>query len=381
LAFILATAASGPGGLLVPSLVTGGFLGLTVAKFMDMDESVCSACAVIGMGSMFASVMHMPVTGVIIIFELTRADNLSLHIALANFIASNVVYRLPHGTHSFVHRSLAQDPTWAKLDQRDFIETDGQEIEADVALFKTTLSLWLTTDSERLRMTLDAWKEFLQQQKTVLTQKRRDRRLVTPKLEGRVMEDEPVRIKSFNSEGSDSIASMESGLDVKRRRELREMWESVSSMIPGLNWRLWKSFNMDQRVALAEAASVVACSTPLTPKSVWEPNPEPQKRIELPTVHEIDDGLLDWHSLAEGPHWAMDPCMQHRFFNGTRNILNEGGTGCPKKVLGVTVPHPLLCKPARTARTAQSALPDLESSARATACNLCRTPPQPSTPR
>lgn len=409
LAFILATAASGPGGLLVPSLVTGGFLGLSVAKVVGAEEAVGSACAVIGMGSMFASVMHMPVTGVIIIFELTRADSLSLHIALANFIASNVVYRLPHGTHSFVHRSLALSPTWQKLDQRDFIETDAQEIEADVALFKTTLALWLTTDSERYRMSFDAWKDYVRQEQSKHTayRGRKDRKLVTPKLDimPKLQEDavsgwdsDPLgshNTSSFSegSHPSKSDYSSESGLDMQRRRQLREMWESVSTVIPGMNWRLWKSFNMEQRVALTEAASVLNASTPKTPKDatgVWEPNPEPQKpnlepqkpSTPPPSARHVDECILDWYSLREGPHWAMDSFTQRRFFDGSRRILNEGGTGCPRNVLGVTMPRKLLCKPKRPPQTRNPLPnPNPDSAPRETGCCSCRTPEWTSSPR
>merc|ERR1719321_872882 len=106
-----------------------------MSRLIDGSVPLTAACSVIGMGAMFASVMHMPLTGVIIIFELTRAEKLMLHVVMANFIASNIVCRLPHGEHSFVHKQLELDETWKKLDGRDFIETDDQEMEANVALF------------------------------------------------------------------------------------------------------------------------------------------------------------------------------------------------------------------------------------------------------
>merc|ERR1719487_2891371 len=92
------------------------------------------------------------------IFELTRADSLSLHIAFSNFIASNIVCRLPHGAHSFVHCQLEVNATWNKLGHRDFIETDSQEMEADIALFQSTLGLLFMNDDEIIKKCFDAWK-------------------------------------------------------------------------------------------------------------------------------------------------------------------------------------------------------------------------------
>lgn len=158
-AFILATAASGPGGLLVPSFATGGLMAIAIGRLVGASDDLCAACAVMGMSSMFASVMHMPLTGVIIIFELTRADNLMMHVVIANFIASNIVARLPHGEHSFVHRCLEADPTWHKLKERDFIETDDHEKDADLALFVQCV---LLTDDDRVKITFERWVALIQ---------------------------------------------------------------------------------------------------------------------------------------------------------------------------------------------------------------------------
>lgn len=156
-AFIIATAGGGPGGALVPSLTTGGLLALSVGRLIDDTQpGLPAACAVIGMGAMFASVMHMPLTGVIIMFELTGSERLMVHVVIANFVAANIVSRLPSGEHSFVHLTLERDPTWQKLHHRDFIETDEHETEANLAMFEC-LSLWIMTDKERASFVFDAW--------------------------------------------------------------------------------------------------------------------------------------------------------------------------------------------------------------------------------
>merc|ERR1719326_1984810 len=98
-------------------------------------------------------------------FELTWAKPLIVHVILGNFIASNVVHRLPLGRLSFVHRVLDHDPLWQKLGGQDFIETDEQ---AKIAFFNegigkitmmTTFALkwWLLTDHERRRLVFHGW--------------------------------------------------------------------------------------------------------------------------------------------------------------------------------------------------------------------------------
>jgi len=165
--FTLQSAAGGPGGTLVPSLTAGGLVGILVGRIASCSEHNVAACAILGMGSLFAGVMHMPLTGVVIIYELTGATDLVVHVIFANFIASNVMARLPHGTHSFVHLALEHDPVWVQLGGQDFIETDAQEKKTldtvgirKILRFKTAaIRHWLMPDAVLLHMAFDAWKE------------------------------------------------------------------------------------------------------------------------------------------------------------------------------------------------------------------------------
>eukprot|EP00746_Dinoflagellata_sp_MGD_P141393 gnl/MRDRNA2_/MRDRNA2_74508_c0_seq1.p1 gnl/MRDRNA2_/MRDRNA2_74508_c0~~gnl/MRDRNA2_/MRDRNA2_74508_c0_seq1.p1 ORF type:complete len:823 (-),score=115.04 gnl/MRDRNA2_/MRDRNA2_74508_c0_seq1:91-2559(-) len=166
LSFALATAGGGPGGMLVPSLVAGGFLGLTLGLLVGDSAAFSSACSVVGMGSLFASVMHLPVSGVIIIFELTESRTILLPVVIANFVSSNVATRLPSGEHSFPHLQLHHDPIWEKLGKQDFIETDAHETSAETEIgfgrvkkLKTSaISDWFKTDVQRLQEAFKAWK-------------------------------------------------------------------------------------------------------------------------------------------------------------------------------------------------------------------------------
>lgn len=166
LSFALATAGGGPGGMLVPSLVAGGFLGLMFGLLVGGSEAFISASAVAGMGSLFASVMHLPVSGIIIIFELTKSNAVILPVVIANFIASNVACRLPHGEHSFAHLMLEHDPMWEKVGKRDFIETDAQATAADSSIgygkiqgpHKAVMRQWFSADKDRLRAAFEGWR-------------------------------------------------------------------------------------------------------------------------------------------------------------------------------------------------------------------------------
>eukprot|EP00746_Dinoflagellata_sp_MGD_P076180 gnl/MRDRNA2_/MRDRNA2_30660_c0_seq1.p1 gnl/MRDRNA2_/MRDRNA2_30660_c0~~gnl/MRDRNA2_/MRDRNA2_30660_c0_seq1.p1 ORF type:complete len:780 (+),score=91.66 gnl/MRDRNA2_/MRDRNA2_30660_c0_seq1:25-2364(+) len=166
LSFALATAGGGPGGMLVPSLVAGGFLGVAIGLLVSDDDAFVSASAVVGMGSLFASVMHLPVSGIIIIFELTQSTDVILPVVIANFISSNVAARLPHGEHSFAHLMLEHDPMWEKVGKQDFIETDAQETSADTSVGygklpsyqKNILREFFQADRDRLSQAWEAWR-------------------------------------------------------------------------------------------------------------------------------------------------------------------------------------------------------------------------------
>eukprot|EP00931_Biecheleriopsis_adriatica_P055832 TRINITY_DN33087_c0_g1_i1.p2 TRINITY_DN33087_c0_g1~~TRINITY_DN33087_c0_g1_i1.p2 ORF type:complete len:349 (+),score=62.74 TRINITY_DN33087_c0_g1_i1:1247-2293(+) len=167
-AMTLATAAGGPGGTLVPSLTAGGIVGILIGQLTSRDEASTAACAIVGMGSLFASLMRMPVTGVVMMYELTGARDLVVHVIFANFVAANVASRLPGGSHSFVHLALEHDPVWVSLGQ-DFIETDAQEQNAlntvgikKILQFKTeAIRYWLMPDKVLLGMAFREWQTIV----------------------------------------------------------------------------------------------------------------------------------------------------------------------------------------------------------------------------
>jgi len=273
-------------------------------------------------------------------FELTRANSLTLHIAFANFIASNVVCRLPHGSDSFIHCTLAINPVWAKLNRRDFIETDGQEMEADIALFQSTLGLLFVKDEDLLKSTFEAWKHHTARHNVASSRKRGADRQVSDGSDLQTSPDGSDRQTSGTENGTElnggfdrrqtspdgsdfspelkddggfarqtSTGSVLTAVEAKRRREQREMWENVSLVIPRLNWMQWKSFDVQQRLAIADVASALKecnenglMSPPRSPLKVVKPwgSPAGSKGILSPSSSTCD--VNQGGTFADGNH-------------------------------------------------------------------------------
>lgn len=97
--FVLTVVAYGsgaPGGLFAPSLSIGSALGfgIGVLAMLLNHQGDPRAFAIAGMGGMFASVARVPVTAIIIIFEMSRSFDLVLPLMIVCIIASNVAERL-----------------------------------------------------------------------------------------------------------------------------------------------------------------------------------------------------------------------------------------------------------------------------------------------
>lgn len=88
-------AAATPGGLFAPMLALGAIAGLgfgqgAAAIFPDMQASP-AAFALVGMGALFAGVVRAPVTGIILVTEMTGASSLLLPLLSGCFGAMLVV--------------------------------------------------------------------------------------------------------------------------------------------------------------------------------------------------------------------------------------------------------------------------------------------------
>ena len=86
------------GGVLGPSMFIGGMLGAAVWHVMTYIEPATiiarGAFALVGMGALFAAVIRVPITSILLIFEMTYNYEIILPLMIANAIAYAVASRM-----------------------------------------------------------------------------------------------------------------------------------------------------------------------------------------------------------------------------------------------------------------------------------------------
>ena len=86
------------GGVLGPSMFVGGMLGAAVwhvVTYLEPSAVIArGAFALVGMGAMFAAVIRVPITSILLIFEMTYNYEIILPLMIANAIAYTVSSRL-----------------------------------------------------------------------------------------------------------------------------------------------------------------------------------------------------------------------------------------------------------------------------------------------
>jgi chloride channel protein, CIC family len=86
------------GGVLGPSMFVGGMLGAAVWHVLTYIEPASmiarGAFALVGMGALFAAVIRVPITSILLIFEMTYNYEIILPLMIANAIAYAVASRL-----------------------------------------------------------------------------------------------------------------------------------------------------------------------------------------------------------------------------------------------------------------------------------------------
>jgi CIC family chloride channel protein len=88
----------GSGGLFTPSLyvgaATGGAFGVALAQLLPNASIRPEAYAIVGMGALVAASTHAPITGILLVFEMTNDYALMLPLMLATVISYLVARRL-----------------------------------------------------------------------------------------------------------------------------------------------------------------------------------------------------------------------------------------------------------------------------------------------
>lgn len=91
-------ASGSSGGLFAPTLFLGGMLGGLFGGIIDwltpLEQPVMGACALLGMGAMFGSVIRCPITSFLIIFEMTGNYSLILPLMASSGLAYYISTRI-----------------------------------------------------------------------------------------------------------------------------------------------------------------------------------------------------------------------------------------------------------------------------------------------
>jgi chloride channel protein, CIC family len=97
---ILAYSSSAPGGLFAPALVMGSALGYLVGEMSNwmLGISAESTYALAGMGAFFTAVVRVPVTAIVIVFEITADFNIVLPLMVTCAVAYIVAESISRGS-------------------------------------------------------------------------------------------------------------------------------------------------------------------------------------------------------------------------------------------------------------------------------------------
>jgi len=145
--FILTLVACGaetPGGLFIPSLILGAALG----HLVGMGETAIMGgnpilYALAGMGAFFGAVAKVPVTAIVIVFEITTSFHLVLPLMVASVTAYLVAERLAPGslyTHLlelkgiYLQAEPLTDGLWAKLSASDVMQQKVETLDSQMPM-------------------------------------------------------------------------------------------------------------------------------------------------------------------------------------------------------------------------------------------------------
>ncbi len=139
---LMACSVETPGGLFTPSLILGAALGHTVGL---LAHTVLPGSPVIytlaGMGAFFGAVAKVPVTAIVIVFEMTTNFKLVLPLMIAVVTAYLVAEKLAPGSLytqllelKGINLALAplQDGLWTRLTAADVMQTQVETLESDL---------------------------------------------------------------------------------------------------------------------------------------------------------------------------------------------------------------------------------------------------------
>lgn len=143
---ILFTYGSGaPGGLLVPSLVLGAALGYLVGTWEHslLGLGTVTTYARVGMAAFFCAVARVPITAVIIVFEMTTDFNLVLPLMIVSVVAYFVAEKVAIGSlydrllewkGIHLEKEMDDDRLWTTLIAAEVMQSKVETLSSQVSL-------------------------------------------------------------------------------------------------------------------------------------------------------------------------------------------------------------------------------------------------------
>lgn len=153
---LLAYGSGAPGGLFAPALILGSALGSLVGQTalilqtwvgtplgLPPDISATTTYALAGMGTFFSAVTRVPVTAIVIVFEMTMDFNLVLPLMIGSVIAFLIADRFDPGsiyTRLLARNGIVLDSTpaadrpWAKLSAVDVMQRRVETLSSQMSL-------------------------------------------------------------------------------------------------------------------------------------------------------------------------------------------------------------------------------------------------------
>jgi CIC family chloride channel protein len=158
------------GGIFGPALFIGGMLGGTVGEVahlvMPAYAGNVGAYALVGMGAAFAGIIRVPLTSVIMIFEVTRDYTIIVPLMIANLLAYYVSSKLQEEPiyEALLHQDGIHLPSGAGarakervLRVSDGLHPGGEPLPADLTVAEVRAhadprhNAWPVTDKQGLR--------------------------------------------------------------------------------------------------------------------------------------------------------------------------------------------------------------------------------------
>jgi chloride channel protein, CIC family len=142
---LIAFGSGAPGGLFAPSLILGSCLGhlvgVTASYFLPVDSATTYALA--GMGGFFSAVSKVPITAIVIVFEMTTDFNLVLPLMIVSVTAYLVSDKVIPGSlydkllqlkGITITKAVSTEGILSKLTAEDVMQHRVETLDADMTL-------------------------------------------------------------------------------------------------------------------------------------------------------------------------------------------------------------------------------------------------------